>query len=505
MHGSTVQLSEPTRRCYVNHMRDAGQSQKLGRFAMSRAAAVGQALQNALLQIEISKAVVVAGVFGMLAAIAAGTAGADVPSQDSTSALERSPHPAGIPQQQVVGAGAGPGAKLVIGDVVNIVFAGRSSAGAGAPAETTGATSTYMIQQDGNVYLPLLGGVQLADLLINEASEHVRSKHKQATQEDARVSIVIVRREPVYILGNVAKPGTYEFVPGMTLLHALALAGGLPPGASVNSEFFEVVRETQRLNEAVAARKRLLARIAVLSAEREKVDPKPSEKLTMLAGSAGATDLMAKVANLNRLTIESRRSRLASLDATIESCNRELEMHEQRIAFIKANAESKSKRAELFEQLQERGMAKGMPYVQAKSELSDVMERLQEALVAKVQIEGRRSQAQHERARIVAEARADVERDIASTEELLADAERMADSSIKILQISSVAVPGSPSVPDQQPYVIARRTLEGLVEILASETFELDPGDLVWVRSTSAGRSGFDSSPPPSPEADAVR
>ena len=38
---------------------------------------------------------------------------------------------------------------------------------------------------------------------------------------------VALERQPVYVLGPVKNPGAYKYAPGMTVLHAVALAGGL--------------------------------------------------------------------------------------------------------------------------------------------------------------------------------------------------------------------------------------------------------------------------------------
>src|SRR4051812_35821275 len=43
----------------------------------------------------------------------------------------------------------------------------------------------------------------------------------------ARVSIQLLDREPIYVTGQVAKPGPFKYVPGMTVLHALTLAAGV--------------------------------------------------------------------------------------------------------------------------------------------------------------------------------------------------------------------------------------------------------------------------------------
>ena len=40
------------------------------------------------------------------------------------------------------------------------------------------------------------------------------------------VSVEIIEYRPIFILGEVAKPGQYPYEPGMTVLTAVAIAGG---------------------------------------------------------------------------------------------------------------------------------------------------------------------------------------------------------------------------------------------------------------------------------------
>ena len=40
--------------------------------------------------------------------------------------------------------------------------------------------------------------------------------------------IAIIERQPVYVLGTVRNAGTFKHMPGMTVLQALADAGGIP-------------------------------------------------------------------------------------------------------------------------------------------------------------------------------------------------------------------------------------------------------------------------------------
>jgi hypothetical protein len=46
----------------------------------------------------------------------------------------------------------------------------------------------------------------------------------------ANIDVKIFDRSPIYVVGPVKNPGAYKYAPGMIVLHAIALAGGLDRG-----------------------------------------------------------------------------------------------------------------------------------------------------------------------------------------------------------------------------------------------------------------------------------
>ncbi len=109
--------------------------------------------------------------------------------------------------------------------------------------------------------------------------------------------MTIVNREPVYVLGSVAKPGSYDFSGGMTVLHVIAQAGGINLGN--RSDAYDLVRESQKLDLSLKREKKLLARLDVLKAERAGEKARASDKLVQQAGNA-ADDLVAEVEQIRQ-------------------------------------------------------------------------------------------------------------------------------------------------------------------------------------------------------------
>lgn len=84
----------------------------------------------------------------------------------------------------------------------------------------------YEIGSMGGVALPLIGNVQASTLNVADFERAVQLRLAEGYLKDPRVSVQVVNYRPFFILGEVSKPGSYPYVNGMTVLNAVALAGG---------------------------------------------------------------------------------------------------------------------------------------------------------------------------------------------------------------------------------------------------------------------------------------
>jgi protein involved in polysaccharide export with SLBB domain len=89
--------------------------------------------------------------------------------------------------------------------------------------------TTFVVAPDGSVDLPYVKRVQVGDLEPQEVAQTVREKLSTGQfLTDATVSVNVKEyvSKRVEILGEVQKPGSISAQPGMTLLRAIAVAGG---------------------------------------------------------------------------------------------------------------------------------------------------------------------------------------------------------------------------------------------------------------------------------------
>jgi protein involved in polysaccharide export with SLBB domain len=85
------------------------------------------------------------------------------------------------------------------------------------------------LQVDGQGYLamPLVGRIAAGGLTTQALQEAIETKLREGGYlVDPDVSIEVLTYRPIYILGQVLRPGRYEYRNGMTAINAVALAGG---------------------------------------------------------------------------------------------------------------------------------------------------------------------------------------------------------------------------------------------------------------------------------------
>ena len=375
--------------------------------------------------------------------------------------------------------------KIWVGDNLRLLFLEQVGGNATGPepdamnvVERTELTGEYTVQLDGNVMIPIMGPQKLAGASYLAAQRQLQTAYQSLFGQKARVSMTIVNREPVYVLGSVAKPGSYDFSGGMTVLHVIAQAGGINLGN--RSDAYDLVRESQRLDLSLKREKKLLARLDVLKAERAGEKAKASDKLVQQAGNA-AEALVAEVEQVRKLARTERDLRIASLDTSLSLADRELAAQRERIVHIRSNSDNKSERVSMLKDLASRGAGNSYQYLQAKSELSDVQERLTEVNALITQVEDRRAQSSNEKSKIITEAQIELEREIAAAEDQLVEERANSSASMRILNLFDGPAVNS-SERQAAKYSVLRRTIKGIHEIIADELTELEPGDLLKVQ-----------------------
>ncbi|WP_312014897.1 MULTISPECIES: polysaccharide biosynthesis/export family protein [unclassified Bradyrhizobium] len=94
-----------------------------------------------------------------------------------------------------------------------------------------GLTNTYAIDAGGSITIPLIGSVPARGRTPAGLAAEIAAKLRAGFIRDPSVAVEIEAYRPFFILGEVAAPGQYPYVPNMTVESAVAIAGGFSPRA----------------------------------------------------------------------------------------------------------------------------------------------------------------------------------------------------------------------------------------------------------------------------------
>ena len=85
----------------------------------------------------------------------------------------------------------------------------------------------FTLDGNGNLHLPLVGELAAGGLTTRQLEEEIEQRLRTKNLlVDPQVAVQLLTYRPIYVLGEVNRPGSYEYREGMTVINAVALAGG---------------------------------------------------------------------------------------------------------------------------------------------------------------------------------------------------------------------------------------------------------------------------------------
>jgi polysaccharide export outer membrane protein len=110
--------------------------------------------------------------------------------------------------------------RLDAGDKLRVVVYGQE-----------GLTNTYAIDAGGSITMPLIGAVGARGRTPAGLAAEITSRLRNGYIREPSVAVEVETYRPFFILGEVAAPGQYPYVPNMSVESAVAIAGGFSPRA----------------------------------------------------------------------------------------------------------------------------------------------------------------------------------------------------------------------------------------------------------------------------------
>ncbi len=93
----------------------------------------------------------------------------------------------------------------------------------------------FTVDEDGAVSLPLIGRIKIAGMLPSDAEHLITGRLSQGLVKNPKVNIDVLHYRPVYVYGEVTKPGAYEIAGNLYVPGVISLAGGYTYRAKVDA------------------------------------------------------------------------------------------------------------------------------------------------------------------------------------------------------------------------------------------------------------------------------
>jgi exopolysaccharide production protein ExoF len=349
----------------------------------------------------------------------------------------------------------------------------------------------YTVTAAGNVELPLLGPVKASGRSAAQLADDISAalEQKLALTDQVGTSIQVVQFRPIYLAGDVQTPGSYPYAPGLTLLKALSLGGGLRHtpdsggGGNANGDFITAKGEYDVLvsqrNRQFAQRARLVAQLA-----NQKAIPMPDE----LKGQPGAQQMldnelaiMQSQQNQQDITIQG----LADLKTVLD---KQLSSLSQKDKALQNEMDLLQKELGNIHGLATQGLAINSQVLLLEQQVADLQSRMLDTDVAALTANKDIAQANQDEATAKATQTATIQQALQINADQIAELNAKIDTQRQAMLDAVVRTATAPTTTGPNGMAVASATYSILrevdgkaQEIPADETTAVEPGDVVKV------------------------
>jgi polysaccharide export outer membrane protein len=214
----------------------------------------------------------------------------------------------------------------------------------GTAFEWVPLTGEFVISPSGNLSLPIIGAVEAAGKTVEAVADAIGEKLQTQVglQKRPNASVEVVSYRPFFVTGMVTQPGKYNYSPGLTVVQALSMAGGI---GSVDPSLINIQRD------ALVSR----GDVRALGEERLGLLARQARVEAALSGATKVT-FPAEVTqkNLDPGIVRMMRDQQALLDTQLSSLAAELDALQQarvlalnQVNALNSKADSLSRQIEL--------------------------------------------------------------------------------------------------------------------------------------------------------------
>lgn len=338
----------------------------------------------------------------------------------------------------------------------------------------------YSLGAAGELSLPLVGSVQAAGVTRDQLATLISEQLAQnmGLGRAPTVAVEIVAYRPFFIVGPVEAPGAYPFRPGLTLLKALSLAGGLKTSEDGGTR--AVISGLGDLDVLLLQRDEVVAKLARLRAELSGADFEAPPNLADRKGDAGVARLIAQEQAIFAARQEAFSTQMAALEQLRTNLQTEVPAQAALLDNVKAQADSlrdevatigKVVTGREVRDLERQITALEGQRLQGETSLLRAQQEVSRAEIAIIELRSQRTQ--------------NLAGEIRDTQAQLDQLERRIDTATSLVEDAELGSPkgGEAGRSRLRPlYSIVRVGADGQpVEVKAEETTPIEPGDAIKV------------------------
>ena len=398
--------------------------------------------------------------------------------------------------------------KVVFGDRLKVQFietvgvpVGKSGSNDATNVTTifprTDLSGDVTVLEDGSITIAKLGRFAAEASSTGDLQADLEQAFRKAFGRPCDVTISIVDRKPIYVLGDVRAPGVFKHTPGMVVLNVLASAGGPSrggtPAAPDTSTQIEHVREIERLQQKRDLMTRLLVKQGQLAAQRTQqtlivLPPAIRDKMAESSPPGTMTSLIASAA-VTLAAIQSKSAAEHELaDRQVTIAKDDVEAHTRRADQLRDLLAKKQQRLGNIRQIAGKGSVPQYNVLAVEIEVSDAALKIEDEAIAIAQAQRREAEAEEARNRLTFDDSAKLEAEWAATLQEIDDCNQAIRSMEAVVRITDDDSAKTNRPDTAIPSItITRRVEKGTTNIAADEMTEVLPGDVIRVNGSANG------------------
>jgi len=224
----------------------------------------------------------------------------------------------------------------------------------------------------------MIGDISAINATLGELEASISRALAEGYVRDPIVSIRIAEFSPIYVLGMVRTPGLYPYREGLSVLGAIARAGGIGISESQQSGLLgNLLQAEERVRLLEISRVALLtrrARLTALQSNHDRID------FPDVSGVINDPDRIAQIRDSEQVAFKAEREafqqesealqhQIPRLEAEIASLNHQLELEQQQRALHHELVAD-------YDQLNKTGLARKSTYIEVRREEARIEEAI---------------------------------------------------------------------------------------------------------------------------------